>query len=307
MERASNVLWARREFGRAELGDTRRLTRLIRVGATLAGSPAGRVTEAFRSSAEREGAYRLLENDAVDSSEIAKSIRRATANRCFGEEIVFLPLDETTLSLCDRVDRRGLGIINKAVGARGLHVMSAIAVKQDRTPIGICGQQYWARRKPVGRGPDEYDPRKVEEKETQHWLDVMEQAQIALDAEAPQTRRWFQLDRGGDAWPILRKAVTDGDWLTVRAQHSRRLMTHKGGRRRDYLWGWLASQEPQGSYVLPVPAGKGRTARHACMHLQFSAVTLEITDKKRPKQKFGLSLWAVRVVEVGTTPRGETH
>src|SRR6266704_6066564 len=131
MTTVRQLLWARREFGRAELGDERRRERLSQVGAAAANAPAGRVTELFSKGAEREAAYRLLENDAVQSCEIARAAHQATANRCFGQEFVFVPADGTSLSLRDRVDRRGLGIINTRVGARGLHVMTAIAVGRD--------------------------------------------------------------------------------------------------------------------------------------------------------------------------------
>lgn len=269
----------------------------------MARSPAGRVTQLFAKGAEREGAYRLLENDAVDSREIARAGWHATANRCFGQSHVFVPVDGTSLNLTDRVDRRGLGILQKNRRARGLQVMTAIAVKGDGTPLGVCGQSYWARRKWVGLARGDYDRRDFGEKETQRWLDVMDQSRAALGAEAPGTRPWFQLDRGGDAWPILTKAITDGDWLTVRATHNRRLAARVGGKRR-YLWDELRRCEPLGSYALPIPAGENRKARTACIQLQCSAVSLEVRDR-RTIDYAKLDLWAVRVIEVGTAPRGE--
>jgi hypothetical protein len=273
------------------------------MAATTAAAPAGRVTQLFTTSATREAAYRFLENPAVDAAELGRAAHLATANRCYKHEFVFVPVDATSLSLPDRVDRRGLGIIATTVGARGLHVMTAIAVQPDGTPIGICGQQYWARRDRVGLQRGDYDVRPVEEKETQRWLDVMEQARSALGTEASHTRPWFQLDRGGDAWPILLSASRRDEWLTVRATHNRRLAADVDGKRR-YLWDHLRRCEPMASYALKVPVGEQRKARTACMQIQSSRVMLDVRDR-RTRNYVKTPLWAVRVIETGTTPRGE--
>jgi hypothetical protein len=296
-------LWAVREFGRARLGDERRRERLIRLGAALARTPAGRVTELFAKGAEREAAYRLLENDAVDGGEIARAAWHATANRCFDQRHVFVPVDGTSLNLTDRVDRRGLGSLQRNRRARGLQVMTAIAVRRDGTPLGVCGQAYWARRAWGGLARGDYDRRDIAEKETQRWLDVMEQARSAFRAEAAKTRPWFQLDRGGDAWPILTKAISDGDLLTVRATHNRRVAARIAGRRQ-YLWDQVRRCEPMGSYALAIPVGENRTARTACMQIQCSPVQIEVRDRRTTNYKT-LALWAVRVIEVGTKPPGE--
>jgi len=265
----------------------------------VAASPAGRVTELFATSAEREGAYRLLENDAVDAAELGRAAHVATAKRCFGRPFVFVPVDATSLNLRDQADRRGLGIISTNVGARGLHVMTAIAVDRDGSPVGVCGQQYWARRDRVGLQRGDYDVRPVDKKETQRWLDVMAQTRSAFGAQASNVRPWFQLDRGGDAWPILLDAAHRGDWLTVRATHNRRV----SGKRR-YLWNQLRRCEPIGSYALTIPVGEQRRARTACMQIQACPVVLDIRDRRTSKS-LELHLCAVRVVEVDTVPHGE--
>jgi len=180
--------------------------------------------------------------------------------------------------------------------------MTAIAVGRDGTPIGICGQQYWARRDHVGLQRGDYDVRPVEQKETQRWLDVIEQARSGLAAEASHTRPWFQLDRGGDAWPILLGASRRGEWLTVRAAQDRRLVD-VGGKRRS-LWDHVQRCEPIGSYALTIPVGEERKARIACMQIQSCPVTLDVRDR-RTANYVKISMRAVRVVETGTTPRGE--
>jgi hypothetical protein len=57
--------WSRDTFGGAVLGDVRRTERPVGMAAAAASNPAGKVTQVFSSSADREGAFRFLENDDV--------------------------------------------------------------------------------------------------------------------------------------------------------------------------------------------------------------------------------------------------
>ena len=87
--------WAEAEFGGAELGDRRRSRRLVDMAAEVYGCRAGTITRAYRSSASREGAFRLLENPAVHSEKIVECVERAAARRCAGFEKVIVPVDGT--------------------------------------------------------------------------------------------------------------------------------------------------------------------------------------------------------------------
>ena len=134
-----HVLWAEREFGRAQLGDERRRSRLVDIGAAMAARPSGTITDSFPGAAAREAAYRFLENDAIEPQAIATAVAAAAATRCFGQPFVFVPIDGSSLNLRDDARRRGLGIVGPySIGARGLEVMSAIAVRRDGTPLGLC-------------------------------------------------------------------------------------------------------------------------------------------------------------------------
>lgn len=297
--------WADHEFGRAEVGDVRRARRLVRLGAAMATRPAGTVTQIFSTSAEREGAYRLLENDAVPSAAIAFAQHRAGASRCFGQDFVFVPVDGSSLNLPDRRHRRGMGLIGThGKGAQGLQVMSAIAVRSDGTPLGVCGQRYWTRDSAVGLKRGDYDRREFRQKETRHWLDAIGQVTAAFSDEAPGTRAWFQMDRGGDIAHLLSGESMKDHFFTIRSTHNRRLDPLAHGRRQ-YLWDHLRRREPQGSYALRIPVGENRSARVAHVHIRFCPVTLDLKDRVHGQHR-PAKLWAVRVGEIDTTPRGDS-
>jgi hypothetical protein len=162
------------------------------------------------------------------------------------------------------------------------------------TPAGLGGQYFWTRTAPVQR--KKRDRRKTEDKETHHWLKVMEQVRQTFSKEAACTRPWFQIDAGGDAWPVLWEAVTRGDLLTVRAAHDRRLVgTFKG--EQDYLWPHLERQTPDGYYQLEVPPADHRQGRMATMQIQWAPV--ERVAKFSEARMTGLMLW--RLATIGAT------
>lgn len=299
----AHLRWSKKEFGDADLGDRRRTARLVAIGAQVAAQPAGRITQVFSDAAGREGTYRFVENDGVDADAIAQAVRRSTALRAQRHSHVFVPIDQTSLTLTDDTGRKDFGAVSRHhEGVRGLILMSGLAVEPSGVPIGPCGQVWWTRKEPVRIRKN--DRRRTDEKETQRWCDVMRQASETFAKEAPLTRPWFQMDRGADAWPILLEAVQQGYWATVRAAHNRRLAGEVGGKRK-YLWPHLARQQPAGWYVLDVPGGSHRRERRALMQLQYSPVVLDAIDL-RTSRRHAIPLFAVRVVEVDTTPLGET-
>jgi hypothetical protein len=293
--------WAEEEFGSAVLGDLRRRRRLVRVAEGVAKRPAGRITEVFPKGAARTAAFRLMEGHGFNQEEIARAAHRACAERSAGEPFVFVPIDGSSLNLTDDQESKGLGIVGaRAVGAKGLQVMTAIAISPEGPPLGLCGQTWWSRQERVQR--KRKDRRTVDAKETQHWLTVMDQVGSVFAEEAPHTRPWLQLDRGGDAWPVVLEGLSPEMWFTVRAAHNRRLDSAEDEPRR-YLWQRVESSEPLGHYNLEVLARAGRRSRTATIEVRGCPVTLDLLDL-RSKRQYWASLWAVLAREVNP-PAGE--
>src|SRR4051794_11227525 len=102
--------WAREEFGRAALGDSRRERRLVAMAAAAAKSPHGCVSRVFRDAAERQGAYDFLENANIRSEAIAEPMFRAAARRITGQHALVV-VDGSSLTLTDKLRTKGLGAI----------------------------------------------------------------------------------------------------------------------------------------------------------------------------------------------------
>src|SRR5688572_696030 len=201
--------WASENFGQAEVGEPRRVARLVSMAAQAARTPAGRVTEVFQSSAEREGAFRLLESAAVSAERVADAVFEATVERCDGKKLVYVALDGSSLTLTDRKKRRDLGRVGTRHPTRGLHVMTALGVDEEGTTLGLLAQQWWARAERLPR-PKKCFGKRYLERETHYWLDAIESVQRRLVDHAAQARAWYQLDRGADCWPVLALAVEQG-------------------------------------------------------------------------------------------------
>jgi transposase-like protein/DDE family transposase len=225
--------WALGEFGGAELGDRRRTGRLVALAAEVARRPAGRVTQACRSSATREGAFRWLENPAVRVEALEEATRRATVHRCRFHRRVIVAVDSTSLKLTDTTQSKDFGAVGRWTNrGRGVHVMTAFAVSCKGVALGIAGQRMWVRERRSRR------PEKAHSEayrgENRFWMEVLESTHQSFSAQAPETEAFFQLDRGADCWPILSLAAEQGLLLTVRAAHNRRV-DESAGLLRDQV------------------------------------------------------------------------
>jgi hypothetical protein len=304
METTEAGAWAHEEFGDAQLGDARRTARLVAIGSGVAARPSGQVTSVFGTSAERTATFRFVENEDVRAVAIASATHRASARRAAEYPFVFVPTDGSSLTLTDREKAKGLGVVGaRSIGARGLQVMTAIAVAPDGTPLGIVAQEWWARKGRARRKKKGRDRRELRSKETQYWLDTMLNTRAVFAGEAPKTVPWFQLDRGGDAWAVVLDGLEPGQLFTVRAAHDRRLWG-KGDEPRRHLWEKVESEPVLGSYDLEVTGRPGRKARTATMDVRVCEVTLDFRNERTGKHE-PATLWAVLTRETSAVSEDE--
>jgi hypothetical protein len=216
---ATTQRWAEEEFGGAALGDARRSRRLVALAAEVGRTPAGTVTRACSSSASREGAFRLLENPAVRPDAIRERVHAAAVERCNGRPITFVPVDATSLNITDRKQSKGLGGVGAwRQRARGVLVMTALAVGEEGAPLGIVGQEMHVREeraKPRRRNVPQYSA------DGRRWIEMLHTCRERFMQSDRPTTPWFQIDRGGDCWQVLCYAANADVLLTVRATHDR--------------------------------------------------------------------------------------
>jgi len=299
---AGALAFARQHFGHTDLGDRRRTRALIELVARLARKPAGRITQAFRSAALRERAYRFVENSAVHAGALIVALARATASQISVLSMVYAVVDGSSLTLADPRGRKDFGQVGShQKGARGVKVITAYAVSMTGVPLGVLWQTYWARLKRTRREQKSTDNRwrNVSAKETQRWLDVIQESA----SHTVPRKLWFLVDREGDSRTVLRSLAALGPRFTVRSSWNRLLIAGKNGRRR-YLRPVMAKAPVIATYAIDVPAGPRRRARTAKMRVRATRVQLLLKDRWA-KTSAVLELNVAWAVEVGTTPSGE--
>lgn len=299
---SGTLAFARQHFGHAELGDRRRTRALVELVAKLARKPAGRITRAFQSAALRERAYRFVENGAVHVGALIAALAQAVASQLKALSMVYAVVDGSSLTLADPQGRKDFGQVGThRQGARGLKVITAYAVSLAGVPLGVLWQTYWARIKRVRRASKSTDNRcrKVSAKETQRWLDVIQDAAHHTDP----VKLWFLVDREGDSRVILSALAALGSRFTVRSSWNRLLVAGKNGGRR-YLRPVMVKAPVIATYTVNVPAAHRRRARTARMRVRATRVQLLLRDRWADTSTV-LELNVAWAVEVGTSPRGE--
>jgi hypothetical protein len=275
------------------------------MATTAAERPGGRVTEVFTTSADRQGAYDLLDNDAVTPGAVTASMGVATARRCAGLDDVLVLVDGSSVTLTDDKGGKDFGAVGTiGQGARGLKVITALAVNLDGVPLGVLDQQYWVRTK---RQVKPSVKRKVSEKETQRWLDTMLPAVARLRAEAPEVKPCVVVDREGDNQHILSALDEASIGFIIRSSFDRRLVDADGRREvvledRVYLTDALAETKAFEVYEIPIKGGSGRKPRMARMALRARPVELQLRNQWSNTIR-SLRVWAVETQEINA-PKG---
>jgi len=296
--------WAAQEFGAAKLGDARRTARLVGMAVGVAQAPGGKVSEVFRDEAEQQGAYDFLESTKIQVAPIESALSEACARRAANEAFAFVSVDGCTLSLVDRRHAKGFGPIG-AGAARGIKVVSGLALDPKGTPLGLTAQKYWARpdlpTRTRNQQRNDCARRADKDKETQHWVDVMAATLSRFDETG--AKAWVVADREADARTILLElAGRPTHRFTIRSSWNRRLDVV--GHERAYLRQALQRQRVCARYKLHVPASPKRAARTARMHMRVLDVKLRL---KVPNTRIvkTVHVSAVWTQERGTNPVGE--
>jgi hypothetical protein len=311
---ASEQAWAEAEFGDVNLGDSRRTRRLVALAAEVARQPAGSVTKVCSSSASREGAFRWLENPAIRRAPVAQGIIRSTLSKCAAHRLAYVALDSASIAVTDRKRTKGTGGIGAwSLKQRGVLALSALAMGPEGEPLGICGQNMWVREQrsrvsaTKNRG----------QTETRFWLDLLCSMDADFRGSAPDCTPWYQLDRGGDCWPVLALAQRFGLLLTVRAAHDRRLE----GEEVSSLWQAVENSSLLGYHRVHVRARKQgtrvrkklgkrklsiyrapRPARIAKVAIRAVQVPLRLKTGANRNDTLIVPFGAVLVTEVGAKP-----
>jgi hypothetical protein len=288
--------WAQEEFGHARLGHALRVRALVRTATGCARRPGGKITSVFNLSADRESAYRLIENQAIAPEAVMAAAHQAAARRCAEAQFAYVPVDKTSLNITDRAQEKGFGMIGtNASGATGLNVLSALAVTPDGVPQGLAYQRYWARPRKQKSSRRAKKKAPLGERESHLWQEAMASVATTFAEQTNGCRPWFQIDREGDVSGALGWAVDGGHLLTVRAQHNRRVTVED--QPKTYVRDQLEGLPPLGVYKVHKSPRPGQSERTATVEVRAATMTLDIPVDETQKRRRDLRINVVLVSE----------
>jgi len=295
-----STAWAQEEFGSADLGDKRRTERLKAMARGMLDRPGGKLTRVYEFGAELEGAYRFVESDEVEIDEMERARGEACARRLESDALTIIPIDQSSILLSEQRRTTNFGSVGtRASHARGVHIMTALALDNAGVVLGVLFQDRWlrseVRTRPLGseRNAKRRDKRPAEQRESFAWVRVLNGCHAQLQRHAPRARPWYQADKGADFWRVFAWAHEHQALLTARIEHER-VVFNAGWQ--NYLAPWIEAQQVAYRYELELPERAGfspRAARTAHLSVRFGTTSVRFFTTKTKTIALTLSVVAV--------------
>lgn len=262
--------WVEEELAYTDLGDARLNRRLRTTVANLAAHPTASVPEASGSKAATKGTYRLWDSGAplVTPAAILASHQQRTVERIVGMgETTVLAVQDTTDIVVE--EEAGGGYLDWPQ-QKGLKLHSVLAVSTSGVPLGLLGQQIWARPKATPGKAKPRHERPTAQKESQRWLDGFATAQAVLPGQV--TTVVTVADREADMYDLFAAPRQPNAKLLIRATQNRRV--RQANDELGYLKEVLPTLPEGGTLTVEVTRQANRPARQAVLTIRWTELTL---------------------------------
>lgn len=296
-------LWASQMAGLADFNDQRLNDRFCSVLSIFASKPVDSIPQACDSKAQSKACYRFLSNKRVSAERLLAPLVQHTVSSLRGQATVYAIQDSTSLNFSELKSAIGLGPLNDSIYAKGLHLHTTIALRDDGLPFGLLHQHYWSRppRTPDAKKTDHHEfP--FESKESYKWMRGIRAAEAAIDS-LPETDRPRLIhvgDREEDIHEVLEHIHESRHSAVIRSAQNRSV-DGEIGRAHDAV----AVSRLIGVHILDVPARAGKSARTARLELRAITVTITPDESKHPERRpFECTLVEAREID---PPAGIQH
>jgi len=270
---ASPAEFAQIHFAFAQLGDTRRSQRLLKIATGLAANPGGTLPQAFPEWKELKAAYRFFNQRGVNFESVIAPHLERTRQNCREPGEYLLIEDTTLLDYSKHWATEDLGVIGDG-GGRGFELHSALAVRiegwtLEQRPegivVGLFHQQCHTPR-PIPKG-ESRNQRLSRRRKSQKWAES-----IAWTGGPPSGTRWiFAGDREADCYETIEKLRRELVDFVIRACQDRRLADEDSNHLRQKV-----AQAPLlGQKTVEVRSRGGEPARTAIVEVRSVRVDLD--------------------------------
>ncbi len=311
--------WAAQEFGGADLGDPRRVERLIRIASDQGSCPDGSyLSAADGNGGAIHGYYRFMESseERIDMEHILAPHIEQTKRRMRGLSRVYAIQDTTQLDFSTRADTTGLGVIGAnqtSTKSRGLNLHTTLVVDRSGATVGILsGESFAGGEAPATRKVKNRNASRIEEKESGRWLRAYQRT-VAAAEQLPGLDMMAIMDREADIYELFQAALASKNRvpLLIRLQHNRRLQDSE-----LKLVDQLRQAAPDFEIQMRIPRqrtrykkGKkvrsGKPARLATLAVHYEPVEICAPQVAAKKDWPSLKLWVVRAVEANAPAEAE--
>lgn len=293
------------EFDLAELGDRRRVMRLMQLARALEEDPSASLPEATGTDAGLEGAYRLLNNEAVSAEGILAGHFKQTVERAAAQPWVIAVHDTTIFEFSGETTRKGLGPLRGKGQGFLAHLSLLVAPGEPRRPLGVLSLQTVVRKHRRGKQAQTA----MRSSESRRWYSGVQKTEERLSGRSAAIH---VMDREGDSYELWSELMSAGYRFVIRTSRDRSL-TDSDLRLSDAIL--TATTVVERTIALSPrreekiifsrrrhPARAGRLAR-----LALSAIQVQVRKPKsrNPISPDNLTLNVVHVREVETHGENE--
>lgn len=280
------VAWAESVFGDCDLGDERRVGRLVEVSALMAWAPGASIASLCGGDrAAREGMYRFLRNPHFDTADIDEGACMAAAEVARDLSLVLAVQDTTGVSFTHPA---GMEFAENGCPTGFLAHTTLLVDPENKAVLGLGDQERWMRAPASKRpGAKTRKQRPYEEKESYRWEQTSRRVHARLDMPG---RVMDVGDRETDIFEYLHYLREENRRFTLRADNDRILMNEAKGQR---LWSTLEAQPVLGLRTIVIEQRGGQAAtirqkarparkrRRTVLELRAKQVTIKPPDGKR--------------------------
>jgi len=263
--------WVLDEMKTLKLADERLTRRAKHMLASMSEQPAKSIPEASENWAATKGAYRFLENERVDESQIRAAHYQATQGRASGQQRILAIQDTTDLDYTGKQVAEKLGRLSNQY-TRGLRMHSVLAASVDGVPLGLIDQFTWSRDQDAQGKAKDRRKKDTQDKESQRWLDAVQAAEKFVP---PETELVHMADREGDIYDLLVVERQARSQLLIRMSYNRRVE-----HETRYLWDAIRQAPLAGEIRVEVTSQANREARLARLSVRFQTLTVRPPHKQ---------------------------
>lgn len=309
---ATNISWAKNEFGIINFGDKRLSTRLLKIADSFINSPECSINQAFEDWHQSKAAYRFFQNDAISESKILDSHIAKTVERAREYPIILAIQDTSYISYKNHKKTKGLGVIAARTRSKttnfkshGLVMHTTFAVTTEGLPLGLLDQKISSRAL-LDEDKKELKRRShntalpIEEKESIRWITSLENSTNHLGLK--NIKLITICDREADIYDLFEVACTNQSHFVVRASQNRKVnkkstYSEKSGEK---LWDLMSNVPCLGEIQIDIPARDDKAKRTANLEVKFSNFVMNPPKnhiKSKTRKLPNLKLSAVYVIE----------